>query len=123
MEGVLRRRKITPWELLHRPDIAETLEASGVEVQGAVQRVAVPEAQARGESTHEMVRVFQRLADATLERLIRDGRRRAFPEVEPANFAVACGRMCDEPDRVYLLSGGVAAYLAQAPGWRAKTRR
>lgn len=121
LEGFLQRRKVTPWELLHRPDLAEDLEASGVEVQGAVQRVAVPEAQGRGVSTHEMVRAFQALADAALKRLIRDGRRRAFPEIDTGSFAVACGRLCDASDGAYLLGGGVAEALRQAGGWRAKT--
>ena len=123
MDAYLQRRRVTPWELLHRWDLAEELEASGGEVQGAVQRVAIPEAQARGASTHEMVRAFQKLADAALERLIRDGRRRRFPEVDAANFAVTAGRLCDVGEGAYLLGGGVAEHLAGAQGWGDKALR
>ena len=121
-EPLLTRERLTAWELLHRPDIAERLEASGLEVQGAVQRAAVPEAQAQGTPTHDMIRAFQRLADATLERLIRDGRRRIFPTVAPETFTAICERLCDEPDAAWRLGGGVAAYL-QAPSWREKADR
>lgn len=122
LEGFLRRHRITPWELLHRPDLAESLEASGSDIQGAVQRIAVAEAQARGASTHDMVRAFQRLADDGLERLIRDGRRKAFPELDVGSFAEAAGRMAEAPDGLRLLSGGVAACLAGLP-WFAKLER
>ena len=36
------RQGIPAYELLHRPDLAEKLEASGVELQHAIQKVAVP---------------------------------------------------------------------------------
>ena len=121
-EPLLARERVTPWELLHRPDLAERLEAAGVEVQGAVQRAAVPEAQAQGVDTHEMVRAFQRLADAALERLIRDGRRGWFPAVDPAGFAGVAERLCEEPDAVWRLGGGVAAHL-RTTGWRDKADR
>src|SRR5262249_32291694 len=47
LEGWLARHKATPFELLHRADLVEKLEAAGTELQHAVQKVAVPEAQAR----------------------------------------------------------------------------
>ncbi len=127
MEAYLRRRQVTPWELLHRPDLAEELEASGMEVQGAVQRVALAEAQARGTSSHDMVRAFRKLADAALERLIRDGRRRRFPTVDAANFAVTAGRLCEDAEGGRLLNLAVAEHLAGAEEgpshWGAKTQR
>ena len=122
-EPLLTRERVSVWELLHRPDLAEKLEASGLEVQGAVQRAAVPEAQAQGVDTHEMVRAFQRLADATLERLIRDGRRGVFPALEPEGLAAVAERLCDEPDAAWRLGGAVAASLREAGGWRGKAER
>ena len=122
LEAFLLRRRVTPWELLHRPDLAEELEASGAEVLGAVQRVAIPEAQARGVGVHEMVRAFQRLADQALERLVREGRRRVAPEIDAANFAVVAGRLAGHGEGLWLLSLGVAASLADA-GWPEKLAR
>ena len=123
LDGWLRRKAVTPFELLHRPDLVEQLDASGVEIQHAVQRIAVPEAQARGLTTHELIRTFQSLIDRAIERLIRDGRRSAFPKVEPSNFAAAAEAALDESESGYLLGGGVAAYMAGAGGWGGKVGR
>src|SRR5580765_7124313 len=46
-ETWLERQEATPFELLHRPDLVEQLEASGVEIAHAVQKIAVPEAHSR----------------------------------------------------------------------------
>ncbi|HAV51077.1 MAG TPA: hypothetical protein DCX75_13690, partial [Brevundimonas sp.] len=69
LEDWLIRRGVTAFELLHRPDLAEVLEASGVELQHAVQKVAVPESQAVGQPVHELIRHYQKLADSVIERL------------------------------------------------------
>lgn len=123
LEGWLRRFAVTPFELLHRPDLVEKLEASGVEIQHAVQKIAVPEAQARGLTTHELIRTFQGLIDRAIERLLKDGRRSVFPTLQPANFADTVDRLLEEPERGYLLGGGVAGYLSGAQGWSQKVGR
>jgi hypothetical protein len=51
-ETWLERHEATPFELLHRPDLVEQLETSGTDLQHAVQKIAIPEAQARGCSVH-----------------------------------------------------------------------
>ena len=120
LDGWLWRKAVTPFELLHRPDLAEALDASGIDLQGAIQKIAIPEAQARELSTHEVIRTFQRLTDRAIDRLLTDGRRHAFPDVAQDGFAQAVERLADDPDRAYLLGGGVAAHLAQAESWSAK---
>ena len=50
LQDWLARQGVTAFELLHRPDLAEKLEASGVELQHAIQKVAVPESQDPGRS-------------------------------------------------------------------------
>ncbi len=120
LEGWLRRKSVTPFELLHRPDLIEQLDASGVEILHAVQKIAVPEAQARGKTTHEMVRVFQKLVEDGIKRLIADGRKNRFPDVDATGFAKAAEALSNEPERAYLLSGGVAAHIAQAKTWGEK---
>lgn len=119
-EGWLRRKAVTPFELLHRPDLVEQLEASGTEIQHAVQKIAVPEAQARGKSTHEMMRTFQALADRAVERLLKDGKKNIFPKVDGPGFAKAAEQLSDEPERAYLLGGGVAAFMADGKSWGEK---
>jgi len=123
LEGWLRRKSVTAFELLHRPDLVEQLDASGVEIQHAVQKIAIPEAQARGKSTHEMIRTFQALIDRAIERLTKDGRKNVFPRVDGAGFAKAAEALNDEPERVYLLGGGVAAFMADATDWGQKVGR
>ncbi len=123
LEGWLRRSAVTPFELLHRPDLVEQLDASGTEIQHAVQKLAVPEAQARGKTTHEMIRTFQALIDRAVERLMRDGRKNVFPRIDLATFAATADALCDEPERVYLLGGGVAAFMAEGRSWGGKVGR
>ena len=119
----LFRQKATPFELLHRPDLAEKLEASGTDLQHAVQKIAIPEAQARGASVHEVIRTFNGLIERAIERLIKDGRKGAFANFKTEPFAVAATRLLEEPEGAYRLGGGVAAYLADATTWRDKIDR
>lgn len=123
LDGWLMRNRSTPFELLHRPDLVEKLEASGVELQHAVQKVAVPEAQARGVGVHEIIRTFQSLIDRTIQRLMKDHRRGAFPDLNKERYASAVERLWNEPERGYLLGAGVAGYLAGSAGWREKIDR
>lgn len=123
LEGWLRRKSVTPFELLHRPDLIEQLEASGVEILHAVQKIAVPEAQARGTTTHEMIRTFQSLVERAIARLLNDGRKSRFPKIDGPGFARAAEALSDDPERVYLLGGAVAAYIAGAKSWGEKVER
>lgn len=123
LDGWLARNRATPFELLHRPDLVEKLEASGVELQHAVQKVAVPEAQARGVGVHEVIRTFQTLIERTIQRLMKDSRRGAFPDLAREDFASAVERLLNEPERGYLIGAGVAGYLAGATGWDQKVER
>jgi hypothetical protein len=123
LDGWLGRNKATPFELLHRPDLAEKLEASGTDLQHAVQKIAIPEAQAKGVSVHEVIRTFNGLIERAIERLIKDGRKGAFANFKTEPFAVAATRLLEEPEGAYRLGGGVAAYLADATTWRDKIDR
>ena len=123
LEGWLGRYKATPFELLHRPDLVEKLEASGTDLQHAVQKIAIPEAQARGVSVHEVIRTFNGLIERAIERLIKDGRKGAFADFKTEPFAVACARLVEDGEGAYRLGGGVAAYLADAKTWRDKIDR
>lgn len=123
LDNWLARNRATPFELLHRADLVEKLDASGVELQHAVQKIAVPEAQARGVVVHEIIRTFQSLIERAISRLIKDQRRGAFPDFAKEGMAKAVERLWNEPERAYLLGAGVAAYLAGAPSWKDKIDR
>jgi hypothetical protein len=120
LDSWLQRQRATPFELLHRPDLVERLEASGTELQHAIQKVAIPEAQARGIGVHEIIRSFQRLAERTIERILKDARKGQLPDLDKEGFAAAAMRLVDEPERAYLLGAGVAASIAPAKGWADK---
>jgi hypothetical protein len=117
----LKRFKVTPFELLHRADLVEKLEASGFELQHAIQKIALPEAQAAGRPVHEVIRYYQDLIDRACERVLKDERRTLFPDLSCEALAEAAERLMPAPDRTYRLSGAVAKALAGVDGWSAKT--
>lgn len=123
LETWLERNNATPFELLHRPDLVEKLEASGVDLQHAVQKIAVPEAHARSMSVHELMRVFHSLIERAVERLMKDARKGTLPNVDKEGFSAAAERLAHDPERGYLLGAGVAASIAAASNWSDKVTR
>lgn len=119
-EGWLERQRATPFELLHRPDLVEKLEASAVEITHAIQKVAVPEAHARDTEIATMVRSFRGLADRAVERLMRDARKKAPPRVDPETFARVATHLVKDQEGAFLLSCGVAGYMAAGKSWGEK---
>lgn len=120
LEDWLARHRVTAFELMHRPDLVEKLEASGVEYQHAVQKVAVPESQGTGQPVHELIRHYQRLTTLAMERVIKAGQRNSFPDLDRESVADVVARLAGNPDRSFLLGGALAARLAPVRGWRAK---
>ncbi|MFC5373428.1 hypothetical protein ACFPIF_12720 [Brevundimonas faecalis] len=123
LEDWLNRQGATAFELLHRPDLAERLEASGVELQHAIQKVAVPEAQALGQSVHELVRHYQRLAEQAVERVLQSGRRKLFPNLDEQSVADTAQRLSGAPDRAFIMGGAVSGALTGLRGARARLDR
>ena len=111
LEDWLRRQGVTAFELLHRPDLAERLDASGVELQHAIQKVAVPEAQADGKPVHDLVRHYQKLSDAAIERLVTAGRKNRFPSLEHHSLADLAHRLEGQPERAFIMGGVIAGAL------------
>jgi hypothetical protein len=120
LEDWLDRRGATPFELLHRPDLVEQLEASGVEIAHAVHQIAMPEAFARGTTVAAMTANFKSLAERAIERLMKDRARRVLPHVTVETFAKVAGQMAKDPEGAYLLGCGVAGCLAAAGSWSEK---
>ncbi|WP_299175343.1 hypothetical protein [uncultured Brevundimonas sp.] len=118
LEDWLKRQGVTAFELLHRPDLAERLDASGVELQHAVQKVAVPESQANGQDLHSVVRHYQRLAEDAVARLLKAGRSGAFPSLENQSIADLAHRLSGTPDRAFIMGGVIAQGLADRRGTR-----
>ncbi|MDQ1154851.1 hypothetical protein [Brevundimonas sp. SORGH_AS_0993] len=120
LEEWLKRQDVTAFELLHRPDLAEQLDASGVELQHAVQKVSVPESQALGLDLHATVRHYLRLSEATVARLVKAGREGRFPSLADAPIADVAARLTGAADRAFVMGGVVARALKDRRGARAR---
>jgi hypothetical protein len=118
LEGWLTRHLATPFELLHRPDLALKLEASGSDLQQAVQKVAVPAAVAGAGSVHEVIRGLHRAIDQGLSRLQRAKRERAIAPLTPDRLGQA-GPL-SEPEERFAFGLELAAALAGAEIWAEK---
>ncbi|HJV42255.1 hypothetical protein [Caulobacter sp.] len=123
LESWLHRHRATPFELLHRPDLVEKLEASGTDLQHALQKIAIPEAEARGVTVHEIIRHFQGLVERTIGNLTKAFKKGALPDLDKEGFAKAAERLVADPDRAFLLGAGVAASIAPAVNWSDKISR
>ena len=123
LEDWLSRQGVTAFELLHRPDLAEKLDASGVELQHAIQKVAVPESQAVGQPVHDLVRHYQKLADMAIERLLSAGRRNQFPDLESHSLADLAHRLAGQADRAFIMGGIISGALKGVRGGRARLDR
>ncbi len=123
LEAWLDRHNATPFELLHRPDLVEKLEASGTDLQHALQKIAIPEAEARGMSVHELIRTFQGLVERTVANLMKQFKKGALPDLDREGFARAAERLSADPDRAFLLGAGVAASIAPGKNWSEKIAR
>ena len=123
LEDWLARNGVTAFELLHRPDLAEKLEASGVELQHAIQKVAVPESQDVGQPVHDLMRHYQKLSDQALERVIAAGRHNLFPGLEDCSIADIAHRMAGQPDRAFIMGGVVCGALKGLRGGRPRLDR
>src|SRR5207248_2913902 len=84
-------------------DLVEQLEASGVEIQNAAHKIAVPEAHARDASVAEMTKTFKALADRAVDRLMKDARK-GLPSVTPETFAKTATGLAKDPDRAKRLA-------------------
>ena len=120
LEDWLMRNGSTAYELLHRPDLAEKLEASGVEVQHAIQKVAIPESQSTGQASHELIRHYQKLTEKAIERVIGAGRRRLFPDLNDHSLADVAHRIAGAADRAFIIGGVICGTLVGIKGGRTR---
>lgn len=123
LEDWLMRHGATAFELLHRPDLVEQLEASGVELQHAIQKVSVPESQNTGQPVHELVRHYQRLSEQAMEKLIIAGRGDLFPDLAERSLADIAHRIAGSADRAFIMGGVVSRALIGVRGARSRLDR
>ena len=122
LEDWLRRQKITAFELLHRPDMAQKLDDSGNELQHALQKICVAEAQDSGHDLHELMRRWQGLAERSVNRLMQDGKKKLFPDFA-GDFTALIERVKDHPEKAYVLGGVIAQAMKDDATNKAKLDR
>lgn len=106
------RVQAIPMELLHRPDLVENLEASGTELQHAVQKVAIASANDCDASVHGCVKQLNELVQKSLARIYKDGRDNRLPEYpKKANFADIAREIHNRDRRAYSLRAAMADRL------------
>jgi hypothetical protein len=97
LDGWLRRHRVTPFELLHRAELAERLEACDAELSAALYDAALAEAAAQGAALEPIRRRLDTLVRQSIERIV-----------------------ADDPDVAFRLGAAVAAQLGRHPNWKEK---
>lgn len=123
LKGFLKRQKATTLELLHRVDLVEKLEASGTELQHAVQKVAIAQASQTDSSAQHFVKQLNQLVQSAIEKLYGEIRNEGFPKLKKGELADVCARIAGAPDRERKLRGAVAQRLKSAADWKTKLER
>lgn len=120
LKAWLSRHKVTALELLHRVDLVERLEATGTEMQHAVQKVAIAQAAEAEASVQHFVKQINALIQQAVESLYSEVRRAPYPAIARGELAAVCVRIAGDPERQRRLRGAVAATLRPAKDWKAK---
>lgn len=108
----LERIQALPMELLHRPDLVETLEASDTEMQHAVQKYAIARAQGSDASVHGYVKQLNELVQKALSRIYKDSRNKKLPEyAKSKSFKDVAGDIHKTDARPYMLRAAIANRL------------
>jgi hypothetical protein len=112
LSGWLERVQAVPMELLHRADLVENLEASGTELQHAVQKVAVASARDSDANVQGFVKQLNELVQKALGRIYQDARNERLPEFpKNAKFAEIADDIFARDKRAYSLRAAMADRL------------
>ena len=112
LTGWLERVQAVPMELLHRPDLVEDLEASGTELQHAVQKVAVASARDSDANVQGFMKQLNELVQKALARVYQDGRDNRLPEYpKKAKFGDIAAEIFARDKRAYSLRAAMADRL------------
>jgi len=109
------RLQALPMELLHRPDLVEKLEASGTDLQGAVQKVAIASARDSDADVHGYVKQLNELVQMALTRIYQDARSQRLPDYPDSKpFRDIASEIHAADQRAYLLRAAMANRLKSA---------
>jgi hypothetical protein len=113
--------KVIPMELLHRADLVESLEASGTDLQHAVQKVAIARAQTDDASVAKLVKQLNELIQNSLSRIYGDVRKKRLPTYpQDKNFATVVNDLFEKNTSSYLLRAVIVDHLKAEQSYDAK---
>lgn len=113
LEDWLRRQGATVFELLHSPVLCERLDVSTNDLTHAIQKIAIPESEETGASIHEIMRRWTTLSEKAINRVIGDGRKKTFADIDlSGDIPAQVARIAQQPERAYALGGAVAKLMA-----------
>ncbi len=119
----MARHKVTPFEFLHRIDLVEKLDASGMELQHAVQKFAIAEASVTKIPVQSIIKVLHKLSDTFIDKLYKDHKANIFPTIKPETLGEVAEKLRKDKSGFYRLSGAVSLYLANSKDWSEKVDR
>jgi hypothetical protein len=120
LEDALNRWGLTVKEMLHRADILEELQASGTELQHAMQKWAITQSTSQNLPVTELMKQLGDLVARGMERVFKDDRAQIFPTLNESDIASAYAIASKTPEPEYVLSGAIARALEPLTNWSDK---
>lgn len=123
LEDTLARWNLTAFELIHRADALQRLEATGTLYMHALQKIAVAQAPHSSRPVAQIVKALNALCLTAMHKVYRDERENRFPLLDAAGFRAFAERQAGRGQGAYLLGGALAKYLGPERGWDGKLLR
>ncbi len=120
LSDFLTRENICANELIHRADLVEKLEASGTDMQHAIQKYAIAYAGEKNQPVQELMRMLNEMTSAATKKLYVDARQNIFPQLSSKNIASEVSHIVNSPQADYLFAGGITQSLRDKPTWAEK---
>lgn len=122
----LNQNVITPTELLHHQEYQRRMAAAANVLQATIQKVAVAQARARGQSVTERIRQFHDMVDAIGPNLASAAKLAKRLKVTPSTFVSVVRQVvatATDVKRDTHVNHLLACYLFDAATWEAKLER
>lgn len=122
LEGWLARRRATPLELLHQPQLVDALEASDSELQHAIQKAVLAQSSPKGEGIHDAIKRLMGLVDDAGLEIRRRHQAHPPPAIRGDDFVktLKAVRAADPVSVGHSLRDAVAAHLGGMRTWSEK---
>ncbi|GAB4532198.1 MAG: hypothetical protein Tsb0010_13320 [Parvularculaceae bacterium] len=120
LSGHLGRYRLTVTELMHRADAIERLEANGAELQGAIQKIALAQAEEKNQPVHELIRQYNDLIRQAIEKVYDDEAKGRFIDFDAGGLRGVAKAAQKKGAPQYFICAAIARRLASEESWAAK---